>query len=98
MGETGMMGLTITLATIAFLTNSVLILPIVAIPLVVTSLSDIIQMTSKKFRNGKRVFRVAPLHHHLEAIGWSRAKITMRYWILSVIFAIIGIILAIISR
>jgi phospho-N-acetylmuramoyl-pentapeptide-transferase len=98
MGETGMMGLTITLATLAFLTDSVFILPIVAMLLVLTSLSDIIQMVSKKFRNGKRVFLVAPVHHHFEAIGWSRYKITMRYWVLSIIFAIIGIILAIISR
>jgi len=97
MGETGMMGLTITLATIAFLTNTVLLLPIIAMPLVATSLSDIIQMTSKRFRNGKRVFRLAPLHHHFEAIGWPSYKVTMRYWVLSVIFAIIGIILAVIS-
>ncbi len=97
MGETGMMGLTITLATIAFLTNSVLILPIVAMPLVVTSLSDIIQFTSKRFRNGKRVFRLAPIHHHFEALGWPSYRVTMRYWVFSVIFAIIGIILAVVS-
>jgi len=98
MGETGIMGLTITLATLAFLTDSVLILPIVAMPLVVTTLSDLIQMASKKFRGGKRVFRIAPIHHHFEAIGWSSYKVTMRFWILSVVFAIIGIILAVISR
>jgi phospho-N-acetylmuramoyl-pentapeptide-transferase len=97
MGETGMMGLTITIATLAFLTNSVLILPVVALPLVVTSASDIIQLTSKKFRGGKRVFRLAPIHHHFMAIGWSPFKVTMRYWVISVVFAIIGIILAIIS-
>ena len=98
MGETGIIGLTITLATLAFLTDSVLILPVIAIPLVATSLSDIIQMTSKKFRNGKRVFLLAPLHHHFEALGWPSYKVTMRFWILSIVFAIIGIILAIISR
>ncbi|MBI2627643.1 hypothetical protein HYW72_01800 [Candidatus Nomurabacteria bacterium] len=98
MGETGIMGLTITLATLVFLTDSVLILPIVALPLVVTSLSVILQMFSKKFRDGKRLFRLAPLHHHLEAIGWSSYKVTMRFWIFSVVFAIIGLILAIISR
>lgn len=97
MGETGIMGLTITLATIAFLTNTVLVLPIIAMPLVVTSLSVILQMLSKKFRGGKRIFKLAPLHHHFEAIGWSTYKITMRYWILSVVFAIIGIIFAVIS-
>jgi phospho-N-acetylmuramoyl-pentapeptide-transferase len=98
MGETGIMGLTITLATIAFLTDSVFILPIVAFPLVVSSGSVILQLLSKKFRNGKRLFRLAPIHHHFEAIGWSSFKVTMRFWVLSIIFAIIGIILAIISR
>ena len=92
------MGLTITLATLAFLTNSVLILPVIALPLVITSLSVILQMLSKKFRNGRRLFRLAPLHHHFEAIGWPSHKVTMRFWILSVVFAIIGVILAIISR
>jgi phospho-N-acetylmuramoyl-pentapeptide-transferase len=98
MGETGMMGLTITLATVAFLTNSVLILPLVALLLVISSLSVILQMLSKKFRGGKKIFRVAPLHHHFEAEGWPSYKVTMRFWILSIIFAILGIILAIISR
>ncbi|MEI6581177.1 MAG: hypothetical protein WCO07_03340 [bacterium] len=98
MGETGIMGLTITLATLAFLTDSVLILPIVALPLVITSLSVILQLLSKKFRGGKRIFKLAPIHHHFEAIGWPSYKVTMRYWIFSIIFAIIGIILAVISR
>ena len=98
MGETGIMGLTVTLATLAFLTDSVLILPIVALPLVVTSLSVILQTISKKFRAGKRLFKLAPIHHHFEAIGWSPYKITMRFWVLSIMFAIVGIILAIISR
>lgn len=96
MGETGMMPLTIVLATIAFLTNSVLLLPIIAFPLVATSLSSSIQILSKKYFN-KRVFRIAPLHHHFEAIGWSRYKITMRYWVLSVMFAVIGIILFVLN-
>lgn len=98
MGETGILGLTVTLATLAFLTDSVFIFPIVALPLVLTSLSVILQTASKKLRGGKRLFRLAPLHHHFEAIGWPSYKVTMRFWILSVVFAIIGIILAIISR
>jgi len=98
MGETGMMGLTITLATFAFLTDSVLILPIVALPLVITSLSVILQMLSKKFRNGKKLFKLAPIHHHFEASGWPSYKVTMRFWVFSIIFAIVGIILAVISR
>ncbi len=98
MGETGIMGLTITLATLAFLTDSVLILPVIALPLVLTSLSVILQMLSRKLRKGKKIFKLAPLHHHFEASGWPSYKVTMRFWILSIIFAIIGIILAIISR
>jgi len=98
MGETGIMGLTITLATLAFLTDSVFILPIVALPLVITSLSVILQIFSKKLRGGKKIFRLAPIHHHFEAIGWSSNKVVMRYWVFSVVFSIIGIILAIISR
>ena len=97
MGETGIMGLTITLATLAFLTDSVLILPVVALPLVLTSGSVILQIFSKKFF-GKKLFRLAPIHHHFESLGWPSYKVTMRFWVLSVVFAIIGIILAIISR
>lgn len=97
MGETGMLGLTVTLSVVAFLTNSVLVLPIIAIPLVATSLSDILQMTSYKYFGKRRVFKVAPLHHHFEAIGWSREKIVMRYWIISVVFAIVGVIVSLTS-
>jgi len=98
MGETGIMGLTITLATLAFLTDSVLVLPIIALPLVITSGSVVLQILSKKLRGGKRLFKLAPIHHHFEALGWPSYKVTMRFWILSIVFAIIGIILAIISR
>ena len=97
MGETGMLSLTVVLAVIAFLTDTVLLLPIIAFPLVLTSLSVIIQMSSYRFFNKRRVFKVAPLHHHFQAIGWPREKVVMRYWIVSVIFAIIGVILALIS-
>lgn len=97
MGETGMMGLTITLATIAFLTDSVFILPVVAFPLVITSSSVILQFFSKKFRGGKRLFKLAPIHHHFESLGWPSYKVTMRFWVLSIMFAIIGVILFVIS-
>lgn len=97
MGETGMLGLTVTVATVAFLTDSVLLLPIIAFPLVITSLSVIIQIISYKYFGKKRVFKVAPLHHHFEAIGWSKYRVTMRYWILGVVFAIIGMLLSLVS-
>ncbi len=102
MTETGTMGLTMTLVVIAFMTDTlgggygVLALPIIAFPLVITVLSNIIQVLSKKFR-GKKVFRIAPLHHHFEAIGWPSYKVTMRYWIISVVTAIFGMTVALIK-
>lgn len=98
MGETGILGLTIMLATVSFLTDTVFILPVVAFPLVLTSASVIIQSLSKRMRNGKKVFRLAPIHHHFEALGWPSYRVTMRFWILSVAFSIIGIIFSVISR
>ncbi len=97
MGETGMLALTITLSVIAFLTNSALLLIVIGLPLVLTSLSDVIQITSYKYFNKRRVFKVAPLHHHFEALGWSREKIVMRYWIITMIFAVIGVIIALVG-
>lgn len=97
MGETGMVGLTVTLSVIAFLTNTVLILPIIALPLVATSLSVILQITSYKYFGKRRVFRVAPLHHHFEAIGWPRTKIVMRYWVITAVCAMSGVIIALVS-
>lgn len=102
MTETGSMGLTITLVVVAFMTDrlgdgyGLLVLPVVALPLVITVFSDIIQVLSKKFR-GKKVFLVAPLHHHFEALGWPAYKVTMRYWVFSTICAILGITLALIG-
>lgn len=97
MGETGMLGLLFTLAVVVFLTNTVFILPIIGFPLVATALSSLIQILGKKWFGPVRgkVFRVAPLHHHFEAIGWSREKITMRYWIISFMFAVVGVIVAV---
>lgn len=102
MSETGTMALTVTLTIVAFMTDSLadgyglLVLPIIAIPLVATTLSDVIQIFSKKYFK-KKVFRIAPLHHHFEALGWPSYKVTMRYWILSLIFGMIGVILALIG-
>ncbi|MBI2021158.1 hypothetical protein HYS99_01445 [Candidatus Giovannonibacteria bacterium] len=96
MSETGIMALTTTLTVVAFLTNAVLVLPIIAFPLVLDSASVIIQLTSKRFF-GRKVFLVAPVHHHFEAIGWSPEKVTMRFWIMSAVFASFGMILHLMS-
>ncbi len=100
MTETGTMGLTMTLAVVAFMTDTLgegtglSVLPIIALPLVITVCSNIIQIASKKLFH-RKVFRVAPLHHHFEAIGWPGYKVTMRYWIFGLISAVIGTLLAI---
>lgn len=102
MTETGTMGLTMTLAVVAFMTDTlgkgygVVALPIIALPLVVTVLSNIIQVASKRWR-GKKVFRIAPLHHHFEAIGWPSYKVTMRYWIIGIVCAIVGMTVALLK-
>jgi len=102
MSETGSMALTITLTVVAFMTDSVdgghgvFVLPVIAMPLVLTSLSNVIQVLSKRFRK-KKVFLVAPLHHHFEALGWPPYKVTMRYWVIGVVFAIIGLIFGLIG-
>ena len=91
MGETGILGLTVTLTIIAFLTRSVLLLPIIAFPLVVTALSSVIQISSKKMFGPKgKVFRIAPLHHHFELSGWSESKVVIRFWIISLVLALIA--------
>lgn len=96
LGETGMLGLTVALAIVAFLTREVLLIPIIAFPLFATSVSSSIQMFSKRFL-GKKVFKIAPVHHHFEALGWPSYKVTMRYWVIAVICAILGAIISILS-
>lgn len=102
MSETGSMALTLALTMVAFLTDKisdgfgVSVLLIIGFPLFVTSLSVVVQVLSKKYRH-KKVFLVAPLHHHFEAIGWPSYKVTMRYWVISAVFAIIGMIIAFIA-
>jgi phospho-N-acetylmuramoyl-pentapeptide-transferase len=97
MSETGMLGLTTALTVVAFLTKNVIILPIIAMPLFIASLSVIIQILSKKLRNGKKVFLVAPIHHHFEALGWPSYKVTMRFWVISIFFAVVGMIIGLIG-
>lgn len=100
MTETGTMALTLTLAVVVFMSDNlgtghgVMVLPIIGFPLVATVLSNLIQITAKKVW-GRKVFRIAPLHHHFEALGWPGYKVTMRYWVISVVCAIVGMTIAI---
>lgn len=99
MTETGIMALTMALTVIAFMTDTlgggmgVSVLPIIGFVLFATVASNTIQIISKKCF-GRKVFRVAPLHHHFEALGWPAYKVTMRYWIISIVCAVIGVMIA----
>jgi phospho-N-acetylmuramoyl-pentapeptide-transferase len=96
MGDTGSLALGATLGVIAMLTRQPLILPIVGFIFVIEILSVIIQLTSKKFF-GKKVFKIAPIHHHFEQIGWKEFTIVMRFWIVGGIMAAFGTILGLLS-
>lgn len=90
MGDTGSMALGMTLGVIAFLTNTVYALPFIGFVFLVEALSTIIQIISKKIFH-RKVFLVAPIHHHFEALGWPETKVTMRSWIISAVMAVIGL-------
>jgi phospho-N-acetylmuramoyl-pentapeptide-transferase len=93
MGDTGSLAFGATLATVALTTGFILLLPIAGVVFVVMIGSVIIQVASFKIR-GKRVFRMAPFHHHLEAIGWPESQVTMRLWLIGALGAIVAAILA----
>ncbi len=97
MGDTGAMSLGITLGIVAMLTNTAIFLIIICLIPVIESLSVIIQVLSKKIRK-KKVFKSAPIHHHFQAVGWSEPKIVMRFWLISGVTAVIGIILALLDK
>ena len=84
------------LAVTALMTGQVLILPLIGIIFVLEVTSDIIQIGSFKLRH-KRVFRMAPLHHHFELGGWDEEKITMRFWIVGALAGMMGVTLFVAS-
>ena len=98
MGDTGSMSLGVTLGVVAMLTNTMFLLPFIGIIFVLEALSVIIQIASKKLRNGKKVFLSAPFHNHLQAIGWPEQKIVMRLWVVSAVFCVLGIILFLLDK
>jgi phospho-N-acetylmuramoyl-pentapeptide-transferase len=91
MGDSGSFALGTALGVVAMLTDTVLLLPIIGLVFVLEAGSSLIQITSKKLRSGKKVFKIAPMHHHFEASGWPETKVTMRFWLLGVICSILGL-------
>jgi phospho-N-acetylmuramoyl-pentapeptide-transferase len=90
MGDVGSLSLGGALGTIAVITKQEIVLVIVGGIFVVEALSVIFQVTSFRFY-GKRIFRMAPIHHHFELKGWPEPKIIVRFWIISIILALVGL-------
>ncbi len=90
MGDTGSLALGGALAMVAILTKQELVLVIVGGVFVMEAMSVILQVASFKLR-GKRIFAMAPIHHHFELRKWSETQVTIRFWILSILFALLGI-------
>ncbi|HEX5429723.1 MAG TPA: phospho-N-acetylmuramoyl-pentapeptide-transferase [Patescibacteria group bacterium] len=97
MGDTGAMSLGTVLAVIAFYTNSVFVLPIIGFILVLESGSVIVQISSRIIFH-RKIFLSTPIHHHLEALGWPETKVTMRFWIISAMAAVVGVAINLIGR
>jgi phospho-N-acetylmuramoyl-pentapeptide-transferase len=96
MGDVGSFALGTALGVIAMLTDTLILLPIIGFVFVMEAGSSVLQVLSKKLR-GKKLFKVAPIHHHFEAMGWPEAKVTMRFWVIGQVSAVLGVILALLG-
>jgi len=97
MGDAGALSLGATLAVVATITTQVLLLVVIGAVFVAVTLSVVLQVGSFKLR-GRRIFRMAPLQHHFELIGWAEEKITVRFWIVSALAGLLGFSLFLASR
>ena len=93
MGDVGSFALGTALGVVAMLTDTVFILPVIGLLFVVEAGSSMIQILSKKLRHGKKIFKIAPIHHHFEASGWEETKVTMRFWVIGQVTGVLGLIL-----
>jgi len=94
MGDAGSLTLGALLAVCALQTHQWLLLPLVGIVFVAETLAVMLQVLYFKLTGGKRLFRMAPLHHHFEMIGWSETQVTMRFWMISMVGGMLGVALA----
>jgi phospho-N-acetylmuramoyl-pentapeptide-transferase len=93
MGDVGSFALGTALGVVAMLTDTVFILPVIGLVFVAEVASVIINRASRKLRNGKKVFLSSPIHHHFEAVGWPETKVTMRFWVIGQVAAILGVVI-----
>ena len=94
MGDTGSLALGAVLGIVALMTGQWLLLPIIAIIPVSETLSVVLQVGYFKLTKGKRLFKMAPLHHHFELLGWSETQVVQRFWLVGLLFAMLGIAIA----
>lgn len=92
-GDSGALALGATLAVTALITGQILVLPLIGIIFVVETSSVILQVAWFRISGGKRLFRMSPLHHHFELGGWDEEKITIRFWIVGILAALLGVTL-----
>jgi len=91
MGDVGSLALGGAIATVAVIIKQELLLPFIGGVFIMEAVSVMLQVGSYKLRGGKRIFRMAPLHHHFELGGWSESKVITRFWILALVFALLGL-------
>lgn len=91
MGDVGSLGLGGAIGTVAIIIRQDLLLPFIGGVFVIEAVSVILQVGSYKLRNGKRIFKMAPLHHHFEQLGWSESKVIARFWIMALVFALFAL-------
>jgi phospho-N-acetylmuramoyl-pentapeptide-transferase len=102
MGDTGSLALGATLAVAAFMTGQWLLLPVVGAVFIAEAASVVLQvgyfkLTRRRFGEGRRLFKMAPLHHHFEMLGWSETQVAMRFWMISMMAGLIGVAMALVQ-
>jgi phospho-N-acetylmuramoyl-pentapeptide-transferase len=91
MGDVGSLALGGAIGTVAVIIKQELLLPFIGGVFVLELMSVVLQVGSYKLRNGKRIFKMAPLHHHFELLGWSESKVIARFWIMALVFALFAL-------
>jgi phospho-N-acetylmuramoyl-pentapeptide-transferase len=91
MGDVGSLALGGAIGTVAIIIRQELLLPFIGGIFIIEALSVMLQVGSYKLRNGKRIFKMAPIHHHFEQLGWSESKVIVRFWILALVFALFAL-------
>ncbi|MFZ2098087.1 MAG: phospho-N-acetylmuramoyl-pentapeptide-transferase [Anaerolineales bacterium] len=94
MGDIGALPLGATLAVVALMTGQWILLPVIAVIPLSEMISVILQVSYFKLTHGKRLFKMAPLHHHFELLGWSETQVVQRFWLIGLLAAIIGAAIA----